>query len=101
MLTRLLPCSVSRYIQQTAPIQTTRRASMNLVTVGIALPWLFVGMGCWLGLQLVRQNGRILLRLEAIENQLGELVAAGEQEADTDELNGHRPLKGRRTLADS
>lgn len=35
------------------------------------LPWLFVAVGAWLGFQLVRQNGRILLRLEAIEQRLG------------------------------
>ncbi len=29
-----------------------------------------IGVGSWLGYQLVRQNGRILLRLEAIEKQL-------------------------------
>jgi len=34
------------------------------------LPWLFVALGAWLGFQLVRQNGRILLRLEAIERRL-------------------------------
>jgi peroxiredoxin len=33
------------------------------------LPWLLLGFGCWLGYQLVRQNGRILLRLEALESQ--------------------------------
>jgi peroxiredoxin len=34
------------------------------------LPWLLIAFGAWLGYQLVRQNGRILLRLEAIERQL-------------------------------
>lgn len=37
---------------------------------GTVLPWLLVALGSWLGYQLVRQNGRILLRLEAIEKQL-------------------------------
>ena len=35
-----------------------------------ALPWLLIAAGMWLGYQLVRQNGRILLRLEAIEKQI-------------------------------
>jgi hypothetical protein len=43
---------------------------MTLVFVTI-LPWLLIAVGGWLGYQLVRQNGRILLRLEAIEKQLG------------------------------
>jgi peroxiredoxin len=34
------------------------------------LPWLLIGFGCWLGYQLVRQHGRILLRLEALEKGL-------------------------------
>lgn len=38
---------------------------------GTALPWLLIAVGTWIGYQLVRQNGRILLRLEAIERQLG------------------------------
>jgi peroxiredoxin len=34
------------------------------------LPWSFVGLGYWLVFQLIRQNGRILLRLEAMEGLL-------------------------------
>jgi peroxiredoxin len=37
---------------------------------GTVLPWLLVALGSWFGYQLVYQNGRILLRLEAIERQL-------------------------------
>jgi peroxiredoxin len=37
----------------------------------VIAPWLIVALGCWLGYALVRQNGRILLRLEAIERKLG------------------------------
>jgi len=43
---------------------------MNAVFFGMALPWLLIGLGTWLGYQLVRQNGRILLRLESIEKRL-------------------------------
>lgn len=34
------------------------------------LPWLLVATGAWLGYQLVRQNGRILVQLESIEGRL-------------------------------
>ncbi len=42
---------------------------MNVV-VGIAMPWLLIVFGCWLNFQLVRQNGRILLRMERLEEQV-------------------------------
>ena len=44
---------------------------------GFVLPWLLVGLGGWLVVQLVHQNGRILLRLEAMEDRLGELARGG------------------------
>jgi peroxiredoxin len=53
---------------------------MSLMIVGIALPWLIVGMfvviGCWLGFQLVHQNGRLLSHLEALDQRLGQLNQA-------------------------
>lgn len=42
---------------------------------GILLPWVIVALGCWIGIQLVRQNGRILLRLEALEQKLAQIAA--------------------------
>src|SRR2546422_7287728 len=39
---------------------------------------LVITFGCWLGWQLLRQNGRILLRLEAIEDRLSLLELEGE-----------------------
>lgn len=48
---------------------------MSLITFGIVLPWLLVALGCWIGFQLVQQNGRILLRLDAIEERLGPKAA--------------------------
>jgi peroxiredoxin len=45
---------------------------MDLIAFGIVLPWLFVGVGCWLGFQLLRQNGRILLHLEELQQRLGQ-----------------------------
>jgi peroxiredoxin len=44
---------------------------MTAIVFGTVLPWLLVALGGWLGFQLVRQNGRILLRLELIEQRLG------------------------------
>ena len=38
--------------------------------LGFTLPWVVLGVGCWIGYQLIRQNGRILLRLEAIERHI-------------------------------
>jgi peroxiredoxin len=43
---------------------------MSLVVFGMVLPWLLVAIMAWLGYQFLEQIGRILLRLEAVENQL-------------------------------
>jgi methylamine dehydrogenase accessory protein MauD len=45
------------------------------------LPWLLVAFGCWLVYQFLRQNGRILLRLEALEEQVAQLGAASAAQA--------------------
>ena len=45
-----------------------------LSVVALGLLWVIVGLGCWLGYQLLRQNGRIMLRLEALEEQLAQLL---------------------------
>jgi len=42
----------------------------SVIFLGLTIAWIVVGLGCWLGWQLLRQNGRILLRLEAIEDRL-------------------------------
>jgi peroxiredoxin len=44
---------------------------MMAIVFGNVMPWLLLAAGTWLGYQLVRQNGRILLRLEAIERRPG------------------------------
>jgi peroxiredoxin len=44
---------------------------MFSVVFGTVLPCALIAIGAWLGYQLVRQNGRILLRLEALEKRLG------------------------------
>jgi peroxiredoxin len=46
---------------------------VGLIVFGIVLPWLFVALGGWLGYQLLRQNGRMLLHLEALEQRLTQL----------------------------
>jgi peroxiredoxin len=49
------------------------------LSLTLGLTWLVIGTGCWLGWQLLRQNGRILLRLEELEKRLDEWEF-GEQE---------------------
>jgi peroxiredoxin len=43
---------------------------MMTFVFGTGLPWLLIAVGTWLGHQIVRQNGRILLRLDSLEQQL-------------------------------
>jgi peroxiredoxin len=50
------------------------------IVFGMILPWLLLAVGAWLGYQLVRQNGRILLRLDSIEQQLGQRAAPQRRE---------------------
>src|SRR5215471_19070829 len=44
----------------------------QLLVFGLIVGWAAILVGCWLGWQLLRQNGRLLLRLEAIEKHLDE-----------------------------
>jgi peroxiredoxin len=53
---------------------------MTTILFGTVLPWLLIAIGTWLAHELVRQNGRILLRLEAIEKNI-ERRAETQQEA--------------------
>src|SRR5947208_1748036 len=45
----------------------------QLVVVGFVAAWLAIFAGAWLGWQLLRQNGRLLLRLEALEERFDDL----------------------------
>src|SRR2546426_5640298 len=45
----------------------------GLLSAGVGLLCVLVGLGVWLGWQLLRQNGRILLRLDELEKRLDEL----------------------------
>src|SRR5437660_976639 len=49
---------------------------MAQIIFGSVLPWLLLAVGCWLGYQLLRQNGRVLLRLDSLQTQLGQLRTA-------------------------
>jgi peroxiredoxin len=60
---------------------------MMTIVFGTVLPWLLIAIGTWLAYQVVRQNGRILLRLEAIEKQFG-LGAGPRAEAKRQEAGG-------------
>src|SRR5689334_19442956 len=42
--------------------------------LGLILAWCFIAAGSWLVWQLVKQNGRILLRLDELEKRLDELT---------------------------
>src|SRR2546429_7302702 len=50
---------------------------LHSMIVGIALAWTVILVGAWLGWQLLRQNGRLLLRLEELEKRLDELEFGG------------------------
>ena len=54
---------------------------MTTLVLTSVLPWLLLAVGAWLGYQLVRQNGRILLRLEAIEKRLAKRPAEEQRKA--------------------
>lgn len=54
---------------------------MGAIVLGLTLPWLLIAFGTWLGYQLLLQNGRILLRLESIEKQLGPRAGTKQREA--------------------
>ena len=53
---------------------------MLSVLITSVLPWLLLAVGSWLGYQLVRQNGRMLLRLETIEKLLAARAVPPRQE---------------------
>jgi peroxiredoxin len=54
---------------------------MMTIVFGTVLPWLLIAVGTWLAYQLVLQNGRMLMRLEAIEQQIGPRAGAKRREA--------------------
>ena len=58
-----------------------------LIGAALGIVSVFMILGCWLGWQLLRQNGRILLRLDEIEKRLEDLEF-GEPEQPTSPVNG-------------
>src|SRR6058998_3237233 len=74
--------------------------------LALALAWLAILAGCWLGWQLLRQNGRILLRLDELEKRLNELEFGGADEPEGLPLGSEAPAfelpdlaGGRKSLA--
>ena len=62
---------------------------MNHVFVlGLVAAWAAILMVCWLGWLLLRQNGRILLRLDEVERWLDELEFGGSDQPDAESRNG-------------
>ena len=55
---------------------------MDLLAVGIALPWAVAALGCYVGYRLMQQNDRMLERLDNIEDRVDRMtfVHAGERE---------------------
>src|SRR5207248_8098569 len=51
---------------------TAEKMLLRYMIIGLALAWAVIFVGCWLGWQLLRQNGRLLLRLDELEKRLNE-----------------------------
>src|SRR5436309_11971929 len=54
----------------------------SYLIVLLTFAWLAILVGGWLGRQLLRQNGRILLRLDDLEKRLNELEFGGADEPE-------------------
>ena len=51
----------------------------SLVTIALVFTWVALAFGGWFGYQLLRQNGRVLLRVEALEDEIEQIAAAGDK----------------------
>ena len=60
---------------------------MNL---GLAITWLALLAGGWLGWQLLRQNGRLLLRIDELEKRIDELESGEQENSDNGDDREHR-----------
>jgi peroxiredoxin len=74
--------------------------SMNWNILDIVLPWLLILLGLRLFYVLARQNGRILLILEAIEERLDEMSEGQADESLPIVRKGKRPLSESRLQRD-
>ncbi len=64
---------------------------MLVLVFGGLLPWLMVGVGSWIVFQLLRQNGRILLRLEQLEREVASLAGSARQGRSSADSASQRP----------
>src|SRR3954452_12760530 len=66
-------------VPQHTSAQLCRAGNSSMMTIlfGSVLPWLLIVIGSWLAYELIRQNGRILLRLEEIEKNLSAAARPG------------------------
>ena len=49
----------------------------SFVLIALFVTWAALACGAWFVYQVVRQNGRLLVRLEAVENELAQMATAG------------------------
>src|SRR6266567_7638377 len=63
----------------------------SYLIVLLTFAWLAILVGGWLGWQLLRQNGRILLRLDELEKRLNELEFGGGDEPEGLPLGSEAP----------
>src|SRR6266487_1129876 len=67
----------------------------NCFIAATALSSCFLGLICWLGWQLLRQNGRILLRLDELEKRLDEFEFDESTSGQREEvLTGNSEIRG-------
>jgi len=59
-----------------------------MTLIGLALVSTFAGLACWLAYQLLRQQGRMLIRLDALERIVDGLMSSADS-------TGRRPQDGR------
>ncbi len=63
----------------------------SYLIVLLTFAWLAILVGGWLGWQLLRQNGRFLLRLDELEKRLNELEFGGADEPESLPLGSEAP----------
>ena len=64
------------------------------LVITLVLAWLAIVLVGWLGWQLLRQNGRMLLRVEELEKRLNELEFEGASEPDSLHVGSTAPEFG-------
>src|SRR3954466_16307317 len=68
--------------------------------IGLSFAWVAILLSGWLGWQLLRQNGRVLLRLEELEKRL-DAIEFGEQNEHSENGGAREDRFGNRSLARS